>query len=165
MYLLRRFDAKTLRQENIFVAEFQIFCLDATNAVLLCIVPSNEPYGRPTLAAIQLVFSPYTAVPTARRIKSPLSNVRCSDEVQESLASAHLSALCCNSMVPASNKAAAAIAGLVGLNLAGVTGNVALIFVADPNQNPCLILNEVVCDSPDPAWSSLIAINCRQGSF
>ncbi|KAJ6556086.1 hypothetical protein B0H19DRAFT_1262197 [Mycena capillaripes] len=82
------------------------------------------------------------------------------------LASAQSPFVCCNSLVPSSNKAASAIAGLVGLSLTSVTGNVGLICVSNPGLNPCVAgTAPLSCDTPDPAWGSLIAINCGPAPF
>ncbi|KAJ7662370.1 hypothetical protein B0H17DRAFT_1337064 [Mycena rosella] len=67
---------------------------------------------------------------------------------------------CCNSVVPASNGAASAVAALLGLDLSGLLVDVGL------SCSPITVIGNdcggtsVTCDAPDKEWGGLIAINC-----
>ncbi|KAJ7639583.1 hypothetical protein B0H17DRAFT_1216791 [Mycena rosella] len=67
---------------------------------------------------------------------------------------------CCNSVVPASNGAASAVAALLGLDLSGL-----LVDVGLSCSRITVIGNDcggtaVTCDAPDKEWGGLITINC-----
>ncbi|KAJ7845108.1 hydrophobin 2 [Mycena leptocephala] len=67
---------------------------------------------------------------------------------------------CCTSVVSSSSTAAGAVAAPLGLDLTGLDVPVGLsctpITVAGDNCGS----TTVTCDTPDPAWGGLIAINC-----
>ncbi|KAJ7120039.1 hypothetical protein C8R44DRAFT_981994 [Mycena epipterygia] len=68
---------------------------------------------------------------------------------------------CCSSVQSSgSTSAVAAVAGLLGLDLSGLDVPIGLscspITVGGNNCGS----TTVVCDTPDPAWGGLIAINC-----
>ncbi|KAJ7914077.1 hydrophobin 2 [Mycena leptocephala] len=67
---------------------------------------------------------------------------------------------CCSSVASSSSSSASAVAALLGLDLSGLDVPVGLsctpITVAGDNCGS----TTVTCDTPDPAWGGLIAINC-----
>ncbi|KAJ7914076.1 hydrophobin [Mycena leptocephala] len=67
---------------------------------------------------------------------------------------------CCTSVVSSSSTAAGAVAAPLGLDLTGLDVPVGLGCTAITVVGNNCGSTTVTCDTPDPAWGGLIAINC-----
>ncbi|KAJ7617704.1 hypothetical protein B0H17DRAFT_1220016 [Mycena rosella] len=66
---------------------------------------------------------------------------------------------CCSSVLPSTSTSAMAIAGIFGISLTGVN-NVGESCTTVTFASQCTGNQAVECDTPDPAWHGVIALNC-----